>query len=130
MKIIKSALLGAKSIIDRNPDALLFQLKEVIHEHRVLIIDRIISDIPTYTDYKFNVRADKKMIATVRERLLELREASVDLKKYDDVVHQVMTKDVAHLTNEPFYKEIDEILSRVVVHQLRIARWIYGSIQL
>ena len=39
MKTIKSALLGSKSIIDKNPDALLFQLKEILKAHRELILN-------------------------------------------------------------------------------------------
>jgi hypothetical protein len=120
MKTIKSALSGAKSIIDRNPDVLLFQLKEVIHEHRAVIIDRILSDVSTHVDYKFNVRADKNMMATVREKLPELKDACVELKKYDDVVHQVTTKQVAHLRNEPIYREINDQLSYVVKYQLKL----------
>jgi hypothetical protein len=78
MKTVKSALSGAKSIIDRNPDVLVFQLKEVIHD------------------------------------------ACVELKKYDDVVHQVTTKQVAHLRNEPIYREINDQLSYVVKYQLKL----------
>lgn len=110
MKTIKSALLGSKQIIDSNPDAILFQLKEIIKEHRERIIVRLISDLPTYIDYKFQVKANKKMLEVVKDKLVYLKSTGVSLTEYDAVVQQVMTKAVTHLTNEPFYAEIDHYL--------------------
>ncbi len=115
MKTIKSALLGQKTIIDRNPDALLFQLREIIKEHRALIIARILGDIPTYVDYKFKLKATKEIVTTVHDQLLTLKNDNVDLSNYDAVVQMVTTRATTHLTNEPFYKEIDEYLSASLV---------------
>ncbi len=115
MKTIKSALLGSKSIIDHNPDALLFQLKEILKEHRELIINRLVGDIATYIDYKFSVKPEKHLIETVKDRLLTLKKSNVDLKNYDAVVQQVMTRAVTHLTNEPFYSEIDDYLAQFIL---------------
>lgn len=115
MKTIKSALLGSKSIIDSNPDALLFQLKEILKEHRELIINRMVGDLATYIDYRFNVKPEKHLMETVRERLFALKKSNVDLKDYDTVVQQVMTRAVTHLTNEPFYAEIDDYLAQYIL---------------
>jgi hypothetical protein len=115
MKTIKSALLGSKSIIDNNPDALLFQLKEILKEHRELIINRMMGDLATYIDYRFNVKPEKQLMEMVKDRLLDLKKSNVDLKKYDAVVQQVMTKAVTHLTNEPFYSEIDDYLAQYIL---------------
>jgi hypothetical protein len=115
MKTIKSALLGSKSIIDSNPDALLFQLKEILKAHRELIINRMIGDLATYIDYRFNVKPEKHLMETVRERLFALKKSNVELKDYDAVVQQVMTRAVTHLTNEPFYVEIDDYLAQYIL---------------
>lgn len=115
MKTIKSALLGSKSIIDNNPDALLFQLKEILKEHRELIITRMIGDLATYIDYKFSVKPDKHLMETVRDKLFALKKSNVDLKEYDAIVQQVMTRAVTHLTNEPFYTEIDNYLAQYIL---------------
>jgi hypothetical protein len=115
MKIIKSALLGSKSIIDNNPDALLFQLKEILKAHRELIITRMINDLATYIDYKFNVKPEKHLMETVRDRLFALKKSNIDLKDYDAIVQQVMTRAVTHLTNEPFYAEIDDYLAQYIL---------------
>jgi hypothetical protein len=111
MKTIKSALLGTKQLIDTNPDVLLIQLREILKEHRELIINRMISDLPTYIIYKFNVKPTRKMVETVKDQLLDLKKGNVDLDKYSNVVQMVLNRAVTHLTNEPFYVEIDEYLA-------------------
>jgi hypothetical protein len=122
MKTIKSALLGTKSLIDTNPEVLLVQLKETLKAHRELIINRLMSDLPTYLNYKFNVKADKKMIELVKDRLLDLKKSNTDLDTYNSIVQQVLIRSVTHLTNEPFYSEIDEYLSQYVkISQLKSA---------
>jgi hypothetical protein len=120
MKTIKSALLGTKQLIDTNPDVLLLQLREILKEHRELIITRMISDLPTYIIYKFNVKPTRKMVETVKDQLLDLKKANVDLDKYTNVVQMVLNRAVTHLTNEPFYVEIDEYLAPFIqVNELK-----------
>lgn len=115
MKTIKSALLGSKSLIDTNEEVLLVQLKEILKEHRERIINRLLTDLPTYLDYKFTIKADKQLIETIKDRLLDLKKSNADLDKYNAVVQQLLSKAVTHLTNEPFFKEIDEYLGQYVV---------------
>lgn len=117
MKTIKSALLGNKSLIDTNPEVLLVQMKEILKSHRELIINRMMGDLPTYLDYKFNVKADKKMLELIKDKLLDLKKSNADLDTYDSVVQQVLNRSVTHLTNEPFYAEIDEYLLQYVKTQ-------------
>ncbi len=120
MKTIKSALLGTKQLIDTNPDVLLLQLREILKEHRELIITRMISDLPTYIIYKFNVKPTRKMVESVKDQLLDLKKGNVDLDKYSNVVQMVLNRAVTHLTNEPFYVEIDEYLAPFIqVNELK-----------
>lgn len=114
MKTIKSALLGAKSLIDTTEDVLLAELRDLLKEHRELIINRLIKDLPTYLDYKFNVKTTKQIHETVKHQLLDLKHSRVDLDNYKAVVNQVLTRAVIHLTNEPFYIEIDAYLAPYV----------------
>jgi hypothetical protein len=110
MKTVKSALLGVKTLIDRNQEVQFVQLQEILKEHRALVITRMLSDLPTYLDYKFQVKATKDMISLVHDKLLTLKNSNVDLTKYEGVVQQVLSRAVTHLTNEPFYAELDEYL--------------------
>lgn len=114
MKTIKSALLGAKSLIDTSEDVLLAELRDLLKEHRELIINRLIKDLPTYLDYKFNVKTTKQIHETVKHQLLDLKHSRVDLDNYKAAVNQVLTRAVIHLTNEPFYIEIDAYLAPYV----------------
>ncbi len=114
MKTIKSALLGAKSLIDTSEDVLLAELRDLLKEHRELIINRLIKDLPTYLDYKFNVKTTKQIHETVKHQLLDLKHSRVDLDNYKAIVNQVLTRAVIHLTNEPFYIEIDAYLAPYV----------------
>ena len=111
MKTVKSALLGNKQLIDTNADVLLVQLKEIIGEHRTLVITRLLNDLPTYLDYKFEVKPNKESLMKAKEQLIALKNGSVDLNTYNNIVQQLLNRAVVHLTNEPFYKEIDEVLS-------------------
>jgi hypothetical protein len=115
MKTVKSALLGAKQLIDTNSEVLILQLKEIIKEHRALIITRMIGELPTYLDYKFNFKTDKDLLLKIKDSLLSLKNSGVDLKSYDNIVQQLLNRAVVHLTNEPFYIEIDELLKDYVI---------------
>jgi len=114
MKTVKSALLGNKQLIDTNADVLLVQLKEIIKEHRSIIITRLINDLGTYLDYKFEMKFDKDTLLKAKERLLEIRGGGVDLNSYDNIFQLLLNRAVVHLTNEPFYKEIDEAMSDII----------------
>jgi hypothetical protein len=114
MKTVKSALLGGKQLIDTNNDVLIVQLREIIKEHRSLVITRLMNDLPTYLRFRFETKANKDTIIKIKEQLLELKDGGVDLKVYDNIVQQLLNRAVVHLTNEPFYKEIDELLSNIV----------------
>ena len=110
MKTVKSALLGQRRLIEGNQDALIYQLTQIIKEHRVLIITRLLSDLPTYLDYKFQLRANPKQLLEIKERLLDLKNSGVQLTKYEAPVRQLESSAVIHLTNEPFYNEIDDYI--------------------
>ena len=86
------------------------QVTRILKDHRELIIDRLLRDIPTYLDYKFNVRPDKNQIAAVKELLIRLKKYDIDINYYKVIILNVFSNTNTHLTNEPFYVEIDEYL--------------------
>lgn len=121
MKTIKSALLGAKQLIDTNNEVLLLQLREIIKEHRALIIHRMIGELTTYLDYRFQYKPDKDQLVRIKDELLSLKNAGVELNHYHNIVQQLLNRAVVHLTNEPFYVEIDELLREYVEVKLKLA---------
>ena len=114
MKTVKSALLGSKNLIDTNQEVLLVQLREIIKEHRALIINRLVAELPVYLDFKFQFKPDKDSSLRIKEELMSLKNAGVGLQHYENAVSQLMNRAVVHLTNEPFYQEIDQLLASFV----------------
>ncbi len=115
MKTIKSALLGTKSLIDTNQEVLIVQLKDILKQHRELIINRLLGDLITYLDYKFQAKPDKHMLDAIKDKLIALKKSNVSMEYYQSIEKQVMNRAVIHLTNEPFYVEIDACVGEVVV---------------
>ncbi len=110
MKTIKTPLFTRK-IEDSDPDVILFQLREILTEYRRNLITRLILDLPTYLDYRFKIKADKKQLDDIREKLFDLKNASVDLARYDGIVQQVRAGDSTYVGTSPFYHEIDKGIS-------------------
>ncbi len=120
MKTIKSALLGTKSLIDTNEEVLIVQLKDILKQHRELIINRLLGDLITYLDYKFQTKPDKPMMDAIKDKLIALKKSNVSMEYYQSIEKQVMNRAVIHLTNEPFYVEIDACVAEVVVPKKKI----------
>jgi hypothetical protein len=114
MKTIKSAQLGTRQLIQGNQETILLQLKEIIKEHRSVIITRLTNDLLTYLDYKFQMKPSRNQLFEIKGKLLDLKNGGVNLTHYQSIVNQIETKAVVHLTNEPFYIEIDGTLSAML----------------
>jgi hypothetical protein len=110
MKTIESSLVGRKSIMATDPSVQLFQVREVLTQHRDTLINRLLSDLPTYVDYKFKSRPSVHALDSIKEKLLGVTRTNVDLDKFESVVKQVRKKGTARLTNEVFFSEIDDII--------------------
>ncbi|NOS92735.1 MAG: hypothetical protein HOP30_12490 [Cyclobacteriaceae bacterium] len=120
MKTIKSALLGTKSLIDTNEEVLIVQLKDILRQHRELIINRLLGDLITYLDYKFQTKPDKQMMDAIKDKLVALKKSNVSMEYYQSIEKQVMNRAVTHLTNEPFYVEIDACVGEIVVTKKKL----------
>ena len=110
MKTIKTPLFTRK-IEDSNPDVILFQLREILTDYRKSLISRLILDLPTYLDYRFKIKADKKQLEDIREKLYEIKNRSADLSKYDVIVQQVLANESTYISTRLFYQEIDRNIS-------------------
>lgn len=110
-----------KSFSDTDDKTILLKITGILKDHRELIIDRLLRDIPTYLDYKFNVRPGKNQIASVKEMLLKLKKSDIDIAYYKAIILNVLSSSHTHLTNEPFYVEIDEYLLPHVNPNVKLA---------
>lgn len=114
MKTIRSGLLGKRQLIEGTQDAILFQLTQVIKEHRALIIERLINDLPAYLDYRFQTRPNKDQLNELKDKLISLQNNGVNLTAYQSIVNQLETQVEVHLTDKPFFVEIDESVSSLI----------------
>jgi hypothetical protein len=107
MKTIRTAL-GVKRIEDRDQHLALLQLRELLDAHRNVLINRLIGDLPTYLDYKFGTRINQKQLEVLKDKLAFMKNASVDMDKYDFIYQHMLINEATYVPSEPFYKEIDE----------------------
>jgi len=114
MKTIKSPLLGFKKLDDSDDEILMLQLQEVLSQHQEILINRLLSDLPTYMDYRFQLKVSKSEIGEIREKLIFLKHKNVDLEMFKDIVNKVKSTTTTHLSNEIFYAEIDKLLQLYV----------------
>lgn len=120
MKRVKIAN-GIRRIEDADPNATLFRLRDVLSEHRSVLITRIVSDLASYIDYKFQIKASAKQQESIREQLHSIRHSVLDLDRYNDIIDHFFTHEMTHVRTEPFLKEVDECIDAVLnVSQLKL----------
>jgi hypothetical protein len=89
----------------------LLHLREILDAHRNTLINRLISDLPAYLDYKFKTKINVKQLDALKEKLSYLKNSSVDMDKYDFIFKHMMANDATYVASEPFYREIDDNIS-------------------
>ena len=104
-------VLGIKKIEEKDYQVAVLQLREILDAHRGTLITRLISDLPTYIDYKFNRKVDSKQLEAIKDKLSFLKNSSVDMDKYGFILQNVMDHETTYVATEPFYKEIDDNIS-------------------
>ena len=101
-------VLGIKKIEEKDYQVAVLQLREILDAHRGTLITRLISDLPTYIDYKFSRKVDSKQLEAIKDKLSFLKNSSVDMDKYGFILQNVMDHETTYVATEPFYKEIDD----------------------
>ena len=113
MKRIRIAS-GIRRFDDSDSNATLFRLRDILSEHRNLLITRLTSDLTTYIDYKFNIKATFRQLEAARDSLQALKNSVLDLEKYNDIIEHCYHHEMTYVGTEPFMQEIDENLSSVL----------------
>ena len=78
-----------KHIEEGDERVTLFRIQEILSEHRSTLIMGILSDLPTYLQFKFYTKVDKNMQGILRDKLFELSNSKVNLDRYLDIVHEI-----------------------------------------
>ena len=110
MKTIQSPFLGNTIITAKDRSVRLFQVRNVLNRHREILINSLLKDVPYFLAYRFGAKATPNELQTITEKLVLLKEGNVDLTKYQPIIEQMKAKSKTLITNEYFYKEIEELV--------------------
>jgi len=121
MKILKSRLIGTRCIKAKDPNIQLFQVRIILNQHRDALVDRILTDLATYIDFKFKTQPSRENLRLLYEKLSSFKSKDVDLEFYEPLLKQIQRKDEVALTNDYFFMEIDEQIRMNLNPQLNFA---------
>lgn len=110
MKTIKIATGTKRVDLSQEDFSAMARIRELLKEHRAILIDRLLADLTTYIQYQFNTRATHDQISRIKDRLSTLRFAEVSSFRFDSVINEILTNDMTHVKSEAFYFEINEII--------------------
>jgi hypothetical protein len=88
----------------------LFRIQEILSEHRAALITRILSDLPSYLEFKRYSNVGKDIIEIVKGKLFDLSTSKVNLEDYYEIVHEINRSNNYRVPNQDFFKEIDCLL--------------------
>ena len=112
-----------KHIEEGDERVTLFRIQEILSEHRSTLIMGILSDLPTYLQFKFYTKVDKAMHGVLREKLSELSKSKVNLDRYLDIVREIEQRNNYRVPSQEFFHEIDGVLDSVLnPMQLKLVR--------
>jgi hypothetical protein len=112
-----------KHIEESDERVTLFRIQEILSEHRSALIMGILSDLPTYLQFKFYTKVDKEMQGILRDKLLELSNSKVNLDRYLHIVHEIEKNTNYRVPSQDVFKEIDSLLDSVLnPTQLKLVR--------
>jgi hypothetical protein len=103
-----------KHIEEGNERVTLFRIQEILSEHRSMLIMGILSDLPTYLQFKFYTKVDKEMQEILRDKLFELSNSKVSLDRYLDIVDEIEKNSNFRVPSQEFFREIDGLLDTVL----------------
>lgn len=109
MKTIRTAA-GVRRIEDTGDYVTLFKLREILQEHRRILINRIVSDANAYLDYKFQKKLAGQSLKSLLTKLADLSSSPIDLDRYESILKDFEHQQHVVLGNTLFYQEIDEII--------------------
>jgi hypothetical protein len=121
MKIIKSGLIGARVVKAKEPSIQLFQIRAVLNQHRDALVNRILSDLSTYIDFKFHLHLARTELIGLAEKIASLKNRDVDLEYYQPMLKELRRKDEIKIKNDYFFLEIDENIRENLNPQLNFA---------
>jgi hypothetical protein len=110
MKIVKTAS-GIRKIENCAEPVALLKIREILMDHRSVLISRMIVDLATYVEYKFKTKINKEQEQSITDKLNTVKHSLIDLDRYNPIIQTILQSEKSYVNSEPFYKEIDEVIS-------------------
>ena len=110
MRVIKTAS-GIKKIENCADSVALLKIREILMDHRSVLISRMVADLSTYVEYKFKTKIDKDQQQAIADKLNTVKHSLIDVDRYNAIIERILQSEKSYIDSEPFYKEIDEVIS-------------------
>jgi hypothetical protein len=110
MKSVRIAINTVRHIDEADSQVTLFRIQEILSEHRATLIEGVLYNLPAYLGFKLYTKIDKDFQRVLRDKLLELSHARVNLDRYGEVVEDIKRNDNYKVPAQPFFIEIDTVL--------------------
>ena len=104
MKSVRIAS-SIKYIEQADHNVTLFRIQEILSEHRSTLVMRILSDLPSYLQFKFYAKVDKGVQDMLKDKLFELSNSKVNLDRYDDIVQDIKSSSYYRVPSHQFSKK-------------------------
>ena len=101
---------GSKKIELGNENMATLQITDVLKQHRDTLINSLLSDLTTYINYHFRTPPKKDQLQNIKNRLIDLRNSTISLTKYGQLVDEILANDTTYVRSEAFYLEINEVI--------------------
>jgi hypothetical protein len=114
--VMKSVRIASsiKHIEEADPNVTLFRIQEILSEHRTMLITGLLTDLPTYLQFKFYAKVDKEMHGVLRDKLLDLSNSKVSIDRFDEIVQQIKKNNNYRVPSAEFFREIDGLLDSLL----------------
>lgn len=109
MKTIRT-ISGIRKIEEAGDQITLFKVREILYDHRKKLIERILSDVNAYIEYKFQLRVTGRRLNDLADKLKHLSNSTLDLERYEPIFEEFKHAQSMVLSNVIFYQEIDELI--------------------
>jgi hypothetical protein len=101
---------GIKRIELGNENFIMLQIGDILKQHREALINSLISNLTTYINYKFNTPATKDQLVQIKDKLFELKNSSISLSSYSEIIDGILANESTYVKSEAFYHEINSVI--------------------
>lgn len=89
-------------------------ISELLTEHRNKLIMQVNAALENYVEWRFKKFPTVSQVRVIRALLEQLKDCKVYIEDMPEILEEATRKDVIELTDEPFEKQIDDQIARII----------------